>query len=207
MKNNETHNTREKPQWGLIAAISAAIAASVCCLGPLILVALGISGAWISNLAAFDPYRPIFMTLTLLFLGFAFYKVYKKPKAEECKDGSYCANPKADKINKVVFWSITVLIGGMFIFPNVVPYLSASTNTTITNDTNRITLDVQGMTCAACPVTVIKSLEKLEGVQDVQATLSPPEAVVVYDPNKVSIKKLVEATTNAGFPSSIKGGI
>jgi len=198
-------NNKTKPQWGLIAAITAAVAASVCCIGPLLLVGLGISGAWISNLSAFEPYRPIFIILTFLFLGFAFYKVYRKPKIENCEPGSYCANPKKDKINKAVLWSITVLILGMLIFPNVAGSLASKSQTTAqTTQTNRITLEVKGMTCAACPVTVTKSLEKLDGVQRANATLSPPEAIVVYDPNKVSIKQLVEATTNAGFPSSMK---
>ena len=44
----------------LVAAILAAIGASVCCVGPLVLLALGIGGAWIGNLAALEPYRPAF---------------------------------------------------------------------------------------------------------------------------------------------------
>jgi len=205
--NEIKNNPKAKPQWGLIAAITAAIAASVCCIGPLLFVGLGVSGAWISNLTAFEPYRPIFMTLTFIFLGLAFYKVYKKPKSENCEPDSYCANPKADKINKITLWTITILIIGLLIFPNIVPTIFASSNTTQAVQTNRITLDIQGMTCATCPITVTKSLEKIDGVQEAGATLSPPEAIVVYDPNKVSIKQLVEATTNAGFPSAIKGGI
>lgn len=204
MKDEKTNNSIEKPQWGLIAAIVA----SVCCVGPLLLVGLGISGAWISNLTAFEPYRPIFIALTFMFLGLAFYKVYRKPKAKNCEPGSYCATQKKDKINKVVLWSITILIMGMFIFPNIIGALASKPQTTTqTAHTNQITLLVKGMTCSACPVTVTKSLEKLDGVQEANATLSPPEAIVVYDSNKVSIKQLVEATTNAGFPSAIKGEI
>ena len=95
---------------------------------------------------------------------------------------------------------------GMFIFPNVIGALASKPQiTTQTAQTNQITLLVKGMTCAACPVTVTKSLKKLDGVQEANATFDPPEATVIYDPNKVSIKQLVEATTNAGYPSSIKG--
>ncbi len=53
----------------LVAGSLTAIGASVCCVGPLVLLALGISGAWITNLAALEPYRPIFIGLTLFFLG------------------------------------------------------------------------------------------------------------------------------------------
>lgn len=60
----------------LWAGVLAAIGASVCCVGPLVLLALGISGAWVSNLTAMEPYRPFFIGLTLLFLGLSFRKLY-----------------------------------------------------------------------------------------------------------------------------------
>ena len=53
----------------LIAGVLAAIGASVCCVGPLVLLALGIGGTWVGSLTAMEPYRPIFIALTLLFLG------------------------------------------------------------------------------------------------------------------------------------------
>ncbi|MCL5965921.1 MAG: heavy-metal-associated domain-containing protein [Deltaproteobacteria bacterium] len=59
------------------------------------------------------------------------------------------------------------------------------------------------MTCSACAVTVKKSLTRVEGVKDAKVTLSPPQAVVAYDPAKVRVEQLVEATTKAGFPSTI----
>lgn len=51
----------------LIAGALAAVGASVCCVAPLVLLALGIGGAWISNLTALEPLRPVFIGLTLLF--------------------------------------------------------------------------------------------------------------------------------------------
>ena len=55
----------------LFAGGLAAILASTCCLGPLILVALGFSGAWIGNLTALEPYRPIFIGAALVAMFFA----------------------------------------------------------------------------------------------------------------------------------------
>lgn len=206
MDDKNKSETRVKPQWGLMGAIAAAVAASICCVGPFVLLALGISGAWISSLTAFEPYRPVFMAVTFLFLGFAFYKVYRKPKAEECAAGSYCADPRSDRINKMTLWIITVLIGGLLIFPNIAPSIFAGSGTTEIVQTQQITLDVKGMTCAMCPITVKKVLTSLDGVKEANVTLDPPEAFVRYDPSKLSIEKLTEATTNAGYPSSLKGG-
>ncbi len=205
MKRIETDESKGKPRWGLIGAVISAIAASVCCVGLLVLLALGVSGAWIGNLTALEPYRPISMMVTLGFLGFAFYRVYRKPKAESCAPGSSCANPRSDRINKAILWVITVLILGLFAFPRVAPHLFASTTPAESAPTTHEILAVKNLTCASCTVTVKKSLTRLDGVKRAQVTLNPPEAVVAFDPARVSIGDLIQATTNAGYPSSVKG--
>src|ERR1700736_6040100 len=65
----------------LVAAggILGAIAASSCCIAPLVLFSLGIGGAWIGNLTALAPYQPIFIVITLGFLAAGYYLVYRKP--------------------------------------------------------------------------------------------------------------------------------
>lgn len=73
----------------LIAGVPAAIGASVCCVGPLVLLALGIGGTWVGSLAAMEPYRPFFIGLALLFLGLAFRKLYLVPQV--CTPGMPCA--------------------------------------------------------------------------------------------------------------------
>jgi len=206
MDEKNQSKSQTKPQWGLIGAISAAIAASICCLGPLILVGLGFSGAWIGNLSGFERYRSLFMLITFGFLVFAFYKVYAKPKADCCETDSYCANPKADKINKIALWSVTVLVIGMLISPNVIGAFASKSATTQPVTTKRVVLNIEGMTCAACSVTVSKSLKRVDGVQEANVTLTPPEAVVTFDPAKVKVEQLIEATKNVGYPTSVKGG-
>ena len=69
-----------------------------------------------------------------------------------------------------------------------------------------VVLSVPGMNCPACPITVRKALERVAGVQNVKATLDPPEARVTFDDAKTSIEKLTEATKRAGYPSSVKPG-
>lgn len=103
----------------LVAGIVAAIGASVCCVGPLVLLALGIGGAWIGNLTAFQPYRPVFIGLTLLFLALAFRKLYLVPQA--CAPGTSCADPQAIRRQRLVFWSIAVLLLGLLAVPWFAP--------------------------------------------------------------------------------------
>jgi len=103
----------------LVAGILAAIGASVCCVGPLVLLALGIGGAWISNLATFEPYRPLFIGLTLLFLGLAFRKVYLVPQV--CAPGTPCAGPQTPTRQRLIFWIVAVLLLGLLAVPWFAP--------------------------------------------------------------------------------------
>ncbi len=204
---NTSTDPGKKERRTIVGVIIAALAASVCCVGPLVLLGLGVGGAWVGNLTALEPLRPYLMTLTLGVLGYAFYKIYR-PKAEVCEPGSYCANPKSDKINKVTLWISTLFVLGLLATPYIAEELVANENA----ETDRlieqmarlkqITLDVPGMNCPACPFTVQKSLKKLDGVVSAKATLEDKKAVVIYNPSQVSLEQMIEATTNAGYPST-----
>ena len=74
----------------------AAILASTCCLGPLVLVALGFSGAWIGNLTVLEPYRPIFIGAALVALFFAYRRIFRPVQA--CKPGEVCAIPQVQTL-------------------------------------------------------------------------------------------------------------
>lgn len=195
----------------IVGVIIAALAASVCCVGPLILLGLGVGGAWVGNLTALEPLRPYLMTLTLGVLGYAFYKIYR-PKAEVCEPGSYCANPKSDKINKITLWISTFFVLGLLATPYIAEELVANENAETDRlieqmaSLKQITLDVPGMNCPACPFTVQKSLKKLDGVVSAKATLEDKKAVVIYNPSIVSTDDMIEATTNAGYPSTVEQG-
>ncbi len=118
-------NTQKSNTGGLftVAGIAAAIGASACCILPLVLFALGISGAWIGNLVALEPYKPFFIAAAVIFLGAGFYKVYSKPKAEACEEGTFCARPSSDRINKISLWLAAILVGLAILWPYIAPAL------------------------------------------------------------------------------------
>ena len=103
----------------LVAGILAAIGASVCCVGPLVLLALGFGGAWIGNLTALEPYRPIFIGLTLLFLGFAFRNLYLMPQV--CEPGTVCADPLTARRQRIIFWIVSLLLLSLLAVPLLAP--------------------------------------------------------------------------------------
>ena len=113
----------ERSRVRLIAAggILGALAASVCCILPLVLFSLGISGAWISNFTALAPYKPYFAAATLALLGYGYYLVYVKPK-QACADGS-CARPLPNRLVKSSLWIATVLVVVALAFDYIAPLL------------------------------------------------------------------------------------
>ena len=92
-----------------VLSILGAIASMSCCVVPFALFFLGVSGAWIGNLTALAPYRPIFIGTTLALLGVGFVMVYRKPKVA-CADDSYCARPASNRMAKLGLWTATVLV-------------------------------------------------------------------------------------------------
>lgn len=69
-----------------------------------------------------------------------------------------------------------------------------------------VTLDVPGMSCAACPITVKKALTRVDGVSHAEVDYGKRQASVTFDDARVSVDQLLHATSEAGYPSSIKGG-
>jgi len=93
----------------------AAILASTCCLGPLILVALGLSGAWIGNLTLLEPYRPFFIGGALVALFFAGRRIFRPEQA--CEPGEVCAVPRVRRVYKIIFGIVSALVFIALVYP------------------------------------------------------------------------------------------
>ena len=103
----------------LVAGGLAALLASTCCLGPLVLVALGLSGAWIGNLTMLEPYRPLFIGAALIAMFFAYRQIFRP--AQDCKPGEVCAVPRMRRAYQAVFWIVAALVIVAIAFPYVLP--------------------------------------------------------------------------------------
>ena len=115
----ETGDTGAKV--GLIGGLLAAIGASVCCLGPLVLVSIGVGGVWVSNLTALAPYRWVFILAALGFMGFAWHKIYRAPAAAQCEPGTLCVVPQTNRLYRVMFWLVSALVLHALAFPYFLP--------------------------------------------------------------------------------------
>ena len=103
----------------LFGGMLASIGASACCVGPLLLLSLGIGGAWIGNLAALEPYRPVFIALVLVFLGLAFRQLYFVKQS--CDSQANCAADRTWKAQRLIFWITAPLMLGFIAVPWLVP--------------------------------------------------------------------------------------
>jgi mercuric ion transport protein len=97
-----------KGRGALFVGGLAAILASTCCLGPLVLLMLGISGAWIGNLTALEPYRPIFMGVAGVALLLSYRQIFRP--AAVCQPGEVCAVPSVRTTYKTLFGLVVVLL-------------------------------------------------------------------------------------------------
>jgi mercuric ion transport protein len=99
----------------LVAGVLAALGASACCAGPLILLLLGIGGGWASLLIAFEPYSPYLTALTALCLGMAFNSLYLRRRA--CAPAEACSDDRILRNQRILFWLVSLPVILLLTFP------------------------------------------------------------------------------------------
>lgn len=103
----------------IVGGVLAALGASACCAGPLILLLLGVGGGWAAHLIAFEPYSPYLTALTVLLMGAALYNLYLRPRA--CSPGDACATDRVVKNQRIMFWVIAIPVVLLLTFPLYAP--------------------------------------------------------------------------------------
>lgn len=113
MKTNDASLTKA----GLAGSLIAAVAASICCIGPIAAAFLGLTS--LAALGKYEAIRPVFTLLTLGLLGGAFYLAYRKRPADSCAPGSLCAThpSRVQRINRIALWVITGVVLAILTFP------------------------------------------------------------------------------------------
>ena len=96
-------------------AIASAVAASICCFGPLVLALMGLGGG--ALLLKVEPYRPYSLGAALVFLGAAFYLAYRRGPLEECAPSASCAAPSSRRGQRIALWIVAVIVVLAAAFP------------------------------------------------------------------------------------------
>lgn len=189
-----------RTKWGLLAAIGTGVLASACCTVPLVLVTLGVGGAWVSSFTALEAFRPYFIGVALALLAYAGYREYRNARGPQCD----CEVTMRDKLRRVLLGLGVVLTLGFIASPWLIKGSAdvSAAERFAEAGTEEVTLSIDGMTCDACAVTLHKVLTRLDGVRAAEVSYDPPRAVVRYDPVRVTVDDLVRATADVGYPGT-----
>lgn len=113
------------PKLALVGGLFGAIAASTCCILPLALFGIGVSGAWIGNLTRLAPYQPYFIAFAVTNIGYGAWRVYKA-RQTACEPGSACARPVSNRFVTFGLVMSAVLVAAAVSFNFVAPLLLGS---------------------------------------------------------------------------------
>lgn len=184
--------------WG---GIAAAVLASLCCIGPAVVVAAGIGS--IGAFALFESYRPYFIAISTLLIGAAFTIVYRKRNVH-CEDGT-CKVESANKWAKTGVWLAAFAVTAAISFPYLGFTQQDAVNESV-HATATVKLQISGMDCEPCARGLEGSLASIEGVRKAQIDFPNGKGVVEYDERKVQPTAFIERLNKNGFPSKILKG-
>jgi copper chaperone CopZ len=199
-----------------IGVIISAIMASSCCWLPLLLLAVGVSGAGIAT--TLEAYRPFFIAVTFGFLAAAFYFTYRPRNSTANRDHDCCTTGEikdccspATKggvnmmaVNRVMLWVVTVLAVAFLFFPNYVGVLLGGNGSQVTANMNRTVLTIEGMTCEGCSTIAAQAIRRVPGVLAVEVSYEDGQAVVGIDACcEFPRDKVLKAIEDAGYTGAV----
>ena len=111
-----------REEFAATGGVLGALAATGCCILPLVLFSLGVGGVWVGRLASLAPYQPYFIGFAALAIGYGFWQVYARPRAG-CAEDDACARPLPKRLVKTALWSATVLTIAALVYPYAIPYI------------------------------------------------------------------------------------
>lgn len=182
------------------AGILSAIAASLCCITPVLALIAGTSGA-ASTFSWIEPFRPYLIGITILVLGFAWYQKLKPKKKPDC----HCetdANPKFIQSKKFLL-IVTIFSALMIAFPYYAKlfYPSPEKEVMIIDKSNirKVEFTISGMTCASCAEHVSHEVNKLNGIINADTSYEQGNTIVEFDNTKTNITEIESAINSTGY--------
>ena len=188
-----------KERSALAGSLIAGLLASACCIGPLLLVAVGLGSLGFAT--ALAPLRPWLLGLTAILLGFGFHLAYRRPKAESCADGEACAEPVSRRGQRITLWVVTALAAGLASYPSWGARLTPArpTASPVAAVASLVVLDVRGMTCTGCEAEIERELVMVPGVVNATVSYQRKRAEIRVATGAVAVAPLIAAVEKAGY--------
>ena len=184
--------------------ILAAIAASLCCITPLLALLAGASGA-ASSLSWLAPARPYLIGLAIATLAFAWYKAVSTKTNAACgPDGTCAVEKKSFLASKTFLIIITVAAIALIAFPYYAKifYPKPQKQNSVVVESNNIgtaSFTIKGMSCKECETEVNNELYKVAGVIDAQTFYGKGTSIVKFDKSKTTVQQLETAIAKPGY--------
>ncbi|NOZ48273.1 MAG: mercuric transport protein MerTP [Chlorobi bacterium] len=184
------------------AGILSAIAASLCCITPVLALIAGSSGI-AASFSWLEPARPYLIGITIVVLGFAWYQKLKPRKVNEIE----CDCEENEKMHfmqtKLFLGIVTLFAVVMLAFPyySAVFYPETKVNNEVLNKSLIQTVDfkIEGMTCTSCEEHIKYAVSQEEGFVEAEADYKNGTAKVTFDNSKTNIEKLAKAINATGY--------
>ena len=189
------------------AGLLSAIAASLCCITPVLALVAGTSGL-ASAFSWIEPFRPYFIGLTILVLGFAWYQKLKPQNEIDC-DCNTDEKPKFIQ-SKTFLGIVTVFAIVMLAFPYYSEIFYPNTEKQIIvvdkSDIKTMEFKISGMTCASCEEHVNHEVNKLNGIVSSTTSYENGNAIIEFDQTKTNEREIEKAINSTGYNVTNKKG-
>jgi mercuric ion transport protein len=199
-----------KKNLTLGGALVGALVASSCCIGPLVVAALGIGGA--GAFAAISSARPYALGVTVALLVGGFYLSYRRPKHEDAC-GCEPEGGKGRRAGRIGLWTATALVVVLAVAPNLLaawahrrapsPAPPTISSAPASPKVEHATIIVKGIDCEACAVSIRASLAKVGGLRDLTLDLPGKRIEITYEPAPGRVAAYVAAINELGFEASL----
>ena len=185
------------------AGVFTAIAASVCCIVPVVALVAG-SGAIVSSFSWIAPARPYMIGLTVALLGFAWYQKLKKPQViDDCG----CDKKPLFFQSRMFLLSVTLFAALVIAFPFYAKAFFPKKEKTSVNveksNIQTVELNIKGMGCEACEQEIDHEVNKLPGIVRSTVSYKNKKAVIQFDISKTTLKDITDAVNATGYKVSI----
>lgn len=207
----------DEKRFAVGGAVAAAMAASLCCVGPVLFALLGLGAFGAASL--FEAARPYLLAAAVLLLAFGFYWTYFR-RQRACAPGESCAAKPVNRIGRAGLWIGSVAVLALALAPYYIGQVASSlsrrtapatstptttqdvpttSQTTQSSVLQTVTVKVEGMSCTACEVSVRDALAQTPGVRTADVSYQHGDARVEYDPNKTNIEQIKLAINSTGY--------
>ncbi len=182
--------------WILTGGVFAGLAASLCCIGPLLSLSLGL-GSFAAS-AWFAQWRPVLLAVSFILLGLAWWLTYRRPKID-CADGT-CTRPPG-KAARISLWLGTLVALGSAIYPSLPAANHQIDSAAVAVNDAKLSVLIPSMDCPPCAAGIEASLSRAPGVKQAAVDYDTKSALLVFDPSVTSREQLLALIDASGFPA------